>query len=219
MWQHPYALIGSANITRVPILHGTNLDEGASFESLTKHVGAAEVQRDWQKWYGSTMGPDAATRLRDLYLTQSYPVSGVGSDSWWAAQRSLTDQSFVCSARALSHRLGAVTPVYQYVFRPATLPVRSHGSEVSYVFLHESLAPADRALAEQMADAWAAFAAEGMPGAGRWVRFDPEADGPYVTLDVSPSAGGHGIGTASGLYKATCGRFFDGWNEQVTRAA
>lgn len=199
-------------------MHGTNLDEGAYFEPLPRAVGEAELLSAWRSWYGGTMGANASAELASLFLTQTFPVPGVGSAAWWAAQRSLTDQSFACSARMLSHALAHHVPVYQYLFRPATLPVRYHGAEVGYVFMDGSLSAADRELAEKMADAWAAFAETGAP-ASAWARFDPAADGPVAVLDVEPSAGGGGIGATSGLYRAECGRFFDAWNEAVTQAS
>ena len=132
---HPYKLALAGNLSRVPILHGTNLDEGASFESLGKDVRVAGVDAAWQKRYGPAMGPRTAPEMTALFLDNvTYPnVGPLGSRGWWAAQRSLTDQSFACGARALSASLGALTPVFQYLFTPATIKVRAHGSEVPYV--------------------------------------------------------------------------------------
>ena len=94
--EHPYKLARAGNLSRVPILHGTNLDEGASFEGLRKDVRIPAVDVAWQRWYGPAMGPRTASELSALFLDNaSYPgVGALGSRGWWAAQRSLTDQGW-----------------------------------------------------------------------------------------------------------------------------
>eukprot|EP00966_Prymnesium_polylepis_P120906 2793799-Prymnesium_polylepis.1 len=199
---HPFHQLTLGKLTNVSILHGTNLDEGASFEQIAKDASVAALEDAWKGWYGRP----AVDELASLYLNNmTYP--GEDSRAWWAAQRSLTDQNFACGARALSEHHGAVAPVYQYLFQPSSLKVRSHASELAYVFLSSKLTGEDRQLGEQMATAWATFAAVGDPGAA-WSRFVPSADGPFTTLDVAKTGG---IGKGQGYRKAACTGFFDDW--------
>lgn len=219
---HPYLLAEAGNLSSpVPIMQGTNVDEGAMFEPLDKQVSTPSLESSWAKWYAPSVGPDAAQRLTSLYLSSnaSYP-KGIGTRAWWAAQRSLTVQAFAVGASMLSRSLSNKLPVFQYLFAPATHTVVYHGDEVPYVFLNPNVKHTDEDvdLAKTMASMWAAFAATGnpsLPAAGiDWPRYDAQADGPYLRLDVAQS--GRGITNETG-FENEAWPFFSAWSQSVLR--
>jgi carboxylesterase type B len=122
--EHPYLLAGRGELMRVPVLVGTNLDEGSSFESLAPTASAANMSAAWQRWYGDVMGPQTAPTLTALYYTNvSYPPSPPShrhSRAWWAAERALTDSNFACGTRRLAMGLGGHVRLFLYQFVATT---------------------------------------------------------------------------------------------------
>merc|ERR1719253_573267 len=137
--EHPWQLARKGKLNKVPILHGTNLDEGAGFEQLAPTVSSADYMKVFVSWYGPTMGNDNASRVAQSYLDKEvHPSLPSVTKSWWAAERSDTDQSFSCSARFASERLSALGfEVYQYFFTHASggSQIVYHGSEIPFVFM------------------------------------------------------------------------------------
>ena len=216
---HPYLLAAAGNLSsKVPIMQGTNRDEGATFEPLGMLVSTKALSRAWAKWYGPSLGADVAAKLTSLYLTNaSYPAGG-GTKAWWAAQRSLTMQTFAVGARMLSRSMSTTVPIFHYLFSPATHKVVYHGDEVPFVFLDATVPHTDEdaQLAATMASMWAAFAASGDPSIDgvRWPRYSDAADGPYLRLDVAQS--GRGI-TAENGFMAAAWPLFSKWSQEVLR--
>ena len=213
LFGHPYTLARNGNLSGIPILHGTNLDEGASFCQVGTTCDEKTLVQLWIRDYQNVMGPRPDTTLYNLYLKSNvtYPnAPKYGSRPWWAAQRSLTDQAFDCPARMLSTYASASrgTPVWQYLFKPSTLPVVHHGDEVPFVFQSSYLKGKENiALGQAMAEMWYTFAATGTPRPPKGVSSWPQAKGgSYLSLDVGE--GGIKVATA---FRRDCGAFFDEW--------
>ena len=200
----PREALASGRSAKVPVIDGTNADEGQLFaylrglklELLTASAYADEVAR----LFGAR-----APALLAAYPADAYPSP---RDAYAAV---LTDGIFACPAYALDRLLARRGPVYAYEFAdpappfaPPTLPwAKPHGSfhtaEIAFVFgtpwlLADPKAfdDAQQALSARMRAAWGAFAATGRPeGAGfAWPRF--EGAGPIVELapgDVGTAAG------------------------------
>ena len=54
---HPAQLAREGRWARVPLLHGSNLDEGAGFEHLPPDCSKADLRALALRAYGPTMGP------------------------------------------------------------------------------------------------------------------------------------------------------------------
>jgi para-nitrobenzyl esterase len=247
MLEHPLKLVEasgahdgapSALPNLVPMLHGTNRDEGAAFETLPTEVNTSVLLDAWGAAYATTMGKDFPTvnRLTRLYLgggggganasrsPQARRIPQRSSTSrtsaaWWAAESSLGDQVFKCSARMTSARLANHTQVFQYSFAPSTMEIVPHGADVEYVFLAPSLSGEALTLAQQMAQMWASFAIGGTPAPPHvWpaCRADVPGGDVYLRLNV-PSFGGLSLG--GGFRQAECDGFFDRWTDIVLGSA
>ena len=191
----PRAAFASGRFNRVPVIDGTNRDEGRLFaylrglraDLLTEASYRAEIVR----LFGAR-----APRLLAAYPAQAY-------DSPRAAYAAvLTDGYFACPALDFDRLVGGAAPVYAYEFddpdapfAPPTLPFSTgagsyHTAEIAYVFGRPwALAdPSDfdedqRRLSAEIQDFWGSFARTGRPeGAAPWRRFA----GPGDVLRLAP---------------------------------
>jgi para-nitrobenzyl esterase len=211
---HPYETIQKAKLTlSVPIMHGTNADEGAPFVGVSKYLLHPALMADWKKWYTPVMGAGAAERLDKLFYdtNTTYPPAGVRTRAWWAADRAMTDQVCSCGARMSSRALSSSSqPIFQYEFAPSSWGVVPHGAEIGYLFQAEWLKGEDLTLAAQMLGMWTHFAASRRPtaDADAWPTYNAKgsADGPYLRLDVASTGGS---APAYGFHAKSCEGFFD----------
>jgi para-nitrobenzyl esterase len=186
----PAAALSADRYSHVPLLQGTNHDEGRFFVAfgydLAGHpLTAAEYAQVIQASYGAS----AAAVLA------AYPLSGYASPDLAYAQV-ITDAAFSCPAlRAdeLAQRSGVYgyefsdpNPPDNFNFTTLTFPLgAAHSTELQYVFQRvpvlDTVPPfsaAQFALSNQMIAYWTRFAATGSPdrgGSGRalpyWPRF------------------------------------------------
>ena len=182
----PAAAFAAGRYSHVPLLQGTNHDEGRFFVALSYDVAgdpltAAGYAQVIQASYGAD-GP--------AVLAQ-YPLSGYASPDLAYAQV-FTDAGFSCPALQ-ADELAQHSGVYAYEFSdPAppddfnfttlTFPLgAAHSTELQYVFQRipfldtvPPLSAAQLALSNEMIAYWARFAATGSPnggGAPYWPRF------------------------------------------------
>jgi para-nitrobenzyl esterase len=184
----PQAAFAAGRYAHVPLLQGTNHDEGRffvgfSFDAFGKPLTAAQYPQVLAGQFGAAQ----AARVLKVYPLSAYP----SPDLAYAAV--FTDAQFSCPAlRAdlLAWRSG----VYGYEFADEhapndfgvtfTFPLgAAHSTELQYVFGKIPFAdatppftPAQFALSAQMMGYWTRFAATGNPnggGAPHWPRFRP----------------------------------------------
>jgi para-nitrobenzyl esterase len=193
--------------TKVPLLIGSNADEGNAFlTGLT--MSAEEFRRQMEGVFGPFV--DQAYAL--------YPVK-TSSDIVPAFSRMLTEVGFASTARFAAQVMSRSAPAYLYQFTRVPLgnPLGAfHGVEIPYVFgnagLFTTLGPIEQVdydLSEAMMGYWTRFAASGDPngaGAVEWPRYDSAGDQHLELGDV--------IRVGSGLYKEACDLA-----DQVRRAA
>ena len=188
----PAAAFAADRYSHVPLLQGTNHDEGRFFVALAYDLaGHPLTAAEYTQVVEASYGTNGAKVLA------AYPLSGYASPDLAYAQV-ITDSAFSCPALE-ADQLAQRSGVYAYEFSDPnppddfnlttlTFPLgAAHSTELQYVFqripLLDTVPPfskAQRALSNQMIAYWTRFAATGSPdhglsgGSGRapyWPRF------------------------------------------------
>ena len=160
--ENPALAIHEGRFTRVPVIVGTNLDEGRLFANEVKDMDRYQKETIWM--YG-----DVGPRVLDRY-----PVGPEGPA--YAIAANFTDQRFACPSQALRRQLSRYVPVWGYEFAdrgaPFVLPDwlvgldlgAYHASELAYVFGTswvftdvKRFTPRQKALSDRMQRLWAGF--------------------------------------------------------------
>ncbi|MEU9791432.1 carboxylesterase family protein [Streptomyces sparsogenes] len=157
----------------VPVLQGTNHDEGILFVALDYPQSLRP--EEYPGAITAHFGPEAAARIK-----AQYPLSAYRSPLW-ALGTALGDAAFSCPTFSFDGMFAAAGPVYAYEFhdpRPAGFDPPStetdlgatHTTELAYVFQRiigtserPEFTDAQRALSETMISYWTRFAATGNP--------------------------------------------------------
>lgn len=208
----PAELMKSGAVHRVPVILGTNANEGSVLMRGVPFVTRKLYREMLDKAYGQ-----GAERVEAMF-----PVRGVGAKD--VAEHVSGLAGFVAPARRVARWLEAnEQPVYLYHFTrvPPALErfgkQADHGAEIPYVFGHTTegklaklYAERDDELSAEMMQAWAAFARTGSPGLN-WPRYTAEEDR-HMEFGTTTQAGQH-------LYKAACDLFdeLDAESEGPTR--
>lgn len=168
--ESPRDAFARGHFAHVPVLIGSNADEGQLFGFLLGKLGEFDNRRDYDARMASTFGTHAAE------VARAYPVDRYGSlrEAYGAA---VTDGIFACPTRALSMTLARATPTWRYTFTDPDAPFALsrkarlgayHASEIVYVFQTRwALAnPArfsgeQQALSDRMQADWGGFARQG----------------------------------------------------------
>jgi para-nitrobenzyl esterase len=181
----PAAVIASGHFNKVPVINGSNRNEGSLFLAFRKPLSAQRYEQDVRKRAGKAAAQVLAT----------YPASSYASPSQ-AAAAAFGDLSFSCRILKAGELLAPEVPVYQYEFDDPQAPNDSygkpsfplgayHGSEIQYVFGmlpgNQPVSPAQRQLSDAMMGYWIGFITSGNPGGSpRWTRLD--ASHPEILL-------------------------------------
>jgi para-nitrobenzyl esterase len=199
---HPAAAVASGDFTKVPVIVGSNADEGTLFLALSE---TDFTQTDYEAFAASNFGDKAALVLAE------YPASDFASVND-ALATVIGDSIFVCGARATARALAAQNaPVFLYHFtHPLSFPLYPdqdlgafHAADVPFVFQNPfitvRLNAEERALSDQIQGYWTRFAATGDPNgadAVAWPAYDATTD-QHLTLDLT-------LGADSALKKDRC---------------
>jgi para-nitrobenzyl esterase len=185
----PAEVFRSGEINRVPLMIGSNLDEGTLFVAPLGANGGD--LRLWEYWgLVAVLERWNTPRVLATYLTREYDTVGL------AAAALVTDGLFACPVNDLSRDLARVTPVYAYEFRDRNAPIalQPTGSVPRYGAYHAAeiisvfgtpltgfadparFTPAQADLARTMRAYWTNFARTGNPNAAglpAWQPLDP----------------------------------------------
>lgn len=169
----PLTRAAAGQHAHVPLVVGSNADEMAATSINRVSVETAEEYAAAVRATFAILGGMAVE-----YILEAYPVDDFESPNDAFIQVT-TDAFFTCTARNIARTFaaGQDAPVYRYLFarrfETAMGPGRAaHGIELLYVFRsYEDIpgyvpAAGEHAVADQMMDAWLAFAATGDPGGG-----------------------------------------------------
>jgi len=94
---HPITLVKQGKWADVPLLHGSNLDEGAMFDPADSEMDSytlEELKADVNRGFSAVMGNSSGDVIAADYMPQVHP--SYYSAAWWASQRSLGDAAFGC---------------------------------------------------------------------------------------------------------------------------
>jgi para-nitrobenzyl esterase len=184
MPEQPRALYDRAEIARVPLLIGSNSDEGTAFT-----LDAASIANDPQ--YVTALERLAADPVE---VQQVYPLSDFASakNPYQAAfARAWGDSRLVCSTLDVAVRAQrAGSPVYMYNFDMPMDDVlgAAHAFEIGFVFgTIANPTPEQKAVSDRMQRYWTRFAETGDPnsaGEYPWPSFTQTAN---VRMSFAPT--------------------------------
>ena len=175
-------LFGEGKQCRVPLIIGTNADEGSlSFLFRPQPTSVEQYKEEVRSWF-----PDDAGEV-----LEAYPVAHA-AETGKALSRIQTDSAFVAPARLIARsgsKLGAEAKAFLYNFtrvratRDGELLGAFHGAEIPFVFgnLNTGVtrgAETDKYLSALMSNYWILFATGGNPngsGLPDWPSYDDAA--------------------------------------------
>lgn len=185
--EHPADAFRAGRFHRVPLLIGTNADEGSLFTLNTRVRTVAQYKEFFEKNFGG-MAPR---------VLSTFPAAS-DREVRAAFSRYIDDSTFQACARLVARSVSAKqrkTFVYHFTRVMPSGPGKTlglgayHSSEIAYVFANLDKAgltgpppkpePRDVSLSESMADAWVRFAKTGDPnGAGLplWPRYEAKSE-------------------------------------------
>jgi para-nitrobenzyl esterase len=199
----PMAAFASGHYNRVPVVNGSNLNEGTlfifgNFDYQGKTLSAAEYPAVVRAEFKA-----AGDQVLAAYPLSAYTVPAL------AMSAAVTDSYFACPAYALDSALSSRGPVFTYEFAdqtaprieglrglPSSFPLGAHHAvELQYLFRHFGHpSPFDRAqrkLSDQMISYWSTFAAFRLPlapGQPPMPLFAPlPTGGPTLSLETGGS--------------------------------
>jgi para-nitrobenzyl esterase len=198
----PRPLYEAGVFNRVPVIIGTNRDEGWPFVDRSFPAGLTAEQ--YEAAVSTEFGADAAAVL------DMYPAAAFASPKE-ALARLIGDVEYVCEARRVARAIERTkTRVYRYSFDYEVPPVAQnhviHGLESNLVFGNNfgapsnyPLGPQDVVLFRAIAGYWTRFASTGNPNVEdgtvtHWPTMTmPAGNGrgsdKYFVLDATPTAG------------------------------
>ncbi|WP_284748252.1 carboxylesterase/lipase family protein [Amycolatopsis sp. RTGN1] len=168
----PEVAFRSGLFQRVPLLIGTNRDEGRLFVFLLKELPKQGPlsPADYVSFLQETFGINW-TEVQEEYPLADYPTPDL------AAATALGDGYFACGMSGAATAIAAKhwPPVYAYEFTQTDNPSpfspdnpwmpmgATHGAEVGYLFDAGTLTASQQRLSNRMIDAWTTFARTGNP--------------------------------------------------------
>ena len=202
--QQPREAFAAGEFNRVPVVIGTNTDEGTYFLSVAAIVaGRAPTPADYTNTIQVNFGAAAAPAIEAAYPLDGYPSPGQ------ALSAIQTDSFFACPSEAVRASAVRYAPTYGYEFAkrdpvenfplprgPGIALGASHTTELAYVFGHDARgAPLpqgpDRDLSDAIIRYWTNFAASGNPNRAT-VRGSAQADRRQPQAQSSSADDGQG---------------------------
>lgn len=200
MPDQPAAMLAGGQFAKVPVLLGSNKDEGSIFFALGLTVTS---DSDYQTLMdGMFFGKGAE-------IVAQYPASAFGGSTSKAATAAVGDGFFSCPTRRTARGFAAGgAPVFLYYFTHAPKSLFGdlgsfHSAEVPFIFgnsyLGITLDAQQKELSKAMRGYWLGLAKNGDPNGGSapsWPKYDAAGD-QNIVLDLA-------ISSQTGLKKTEC---------------
>eukprot|EP00038_Savillea_parva_P017986 m.22098 g.22098 ORF g.22098 m.22098 type:complete len:555 (+) comp3954_c0_seq1:100-1764(+) len=183
---HPRDLLAKGLAHDVPVILGTNRNEGTEFVDMSQTANDSLYALTIESEFGSALG----SQILQQYPTSRYEATKGGTAAWWALTDVWGDVAMTCAAhdtvRQLASTPGRNSSVFLYAFQHE-LDVLSaldyvqknhafgccHASELPLVFhIDEMLIGPEKDMSEQVVKFWETFASTGSPGTS-WPAWQP----------------------------------------------
>ena len=214
--QPPAIAIAKRQINRVPVINGTNHDEGRLIAAFIYDLSGAPLQASGYQTgleIVSNFLPGTGYPVSAIpAIMQAYPLSNYPSPDL-AVAAVITDGTIACPAFEMYKALAKSVPVFAYQFDDANAPEivappvsfpygATHFSELQYIFNMSALTlpgtpaltPAQQRLSADMMRYWTDFAASGDPNAHpaevpHWGPFQSRKSGLFQSLTTPAPQG------------------------------
>lgn len=191
--------LASGEFNQVPVINGTNADEGNLFAYYIEKSGALSDYANVRKMLISQYGEAHIDQIEAAYPLDSYRSAahmyGV----------IMTDAVFSCPVYETNLMLSAHVPTYAYEFTDQHAPINQqeseaignfgayHASDIVYVFQTDfdlaspdQLSPAQLKLSDQFQRYWANFARRGTPNDGEIFKWQQARGEAMPLIDLNP---------------------------------
>ena len=186
----PMKLVRDGKGNKVPLLIGSNADEGTLFLFLAGLMGLTPAN------YTITLKAIFGAKAADV--EKEYPVSAYASAAYALADL-LGDLAFVCTARRSARAVvasGQAAYVYHFTVEPSFSLLKwlkaYHSAEIPFVFgSAQSLTKDEETLSLRMMGFWSSFAQIGTPNHPKtndWPKYDKAGD-EHMVLGLKLSTG------------------------------
>jgi para-nitrobenzyl esterase len=205
--EQPIEAFRAGRFNKVPVINGSNRDEGTLFIAFGKPLSAqnyAAAVSSFARPRGLARSSSSSADVAGKVLAR-YPLEAYQSPSLGLAAV-LGDAIFSCPTEKADQLLSAFVPTYEYEFNdrqaPSTLIAQPpfplgayHASEIQYVFQRyfpagrraglPDFSPAQLKLSDQIARYWSTFIATGDPD-GATLTWSPTKRGDPEILSLAP---------------------------------
>eukprot|EP01029_Cantina_marsupialis_P022146 TRINITY_DN53920_c0_g1_i1.p1 TRINITY_DN53920_c0_g1~~TRINITY_DN53920_c0_g1_i1.p1 ORF type:complete len:521 (-),score=133.39 TRINITY_DN53920_c0_g1_i1:274-1836(-) len=194
----PRYLVNEGKMANVPILLGTNKNEGSAFNWRIPRTAS---DNDINNAISKTLNPQLITPFEKLY-----PLSNFGGSPWWKYDAIINDVGFACStrhtARAMAKKNSNVF-LYHFTYYSAFLEAQAkrigksqgvyHGAERAFVFQYDGEldSDTDRGMAKVMSTYFINFAKHGNPNGHNllyWPTYGENSGDNHMELNVPSKA-------------------------------
>lgn len=195
----PNDAMASGDYNQVPVINGTNANEGNLFAYYMEKGGQLKDHAAVKAMLEQQYGADLAAEIMQVYPRSQYP-----SAARLYAQV-MTDSMFACPAFDANKLLAEQVPVYAYEFTDQQAPIllpqspafanlgAYHAADIVYVFQTDfdlakptQLSESQKALSDQIQRYWASFARTGTPNSGDDFNWHQASVDNFTYIDLNP---------------------------------